>query len=221
MAAAQPGASPSHRRLWLALVALVAAVAAALVLPGILDQPSVPAPTAKLVGDAVWKPATHPAPNFTLPTPSGSQVRLSSLRGHMVLVTFMDSLCTTDCPVEATELSLMQRKVKLSQRPIILIVSTDPAGDTPANVNKFIARYHLGAPYYWLVGTRAQLAAVWRHYDIEVTSASTHSSAIYLIDRWGNERVGWGIPFPVSDFDQSVRRLSAHYSPGWRWPWEL
>jgi cytochrome oxidase Cu insertion factor (SCO1/SenC/PrrC family) len=133
----------------------------------------------------------------------------------------MDSLCTTDCPVEAAELQLMQRNLGKQLTPTIVIVSTDATGDTPANIRKFVSKYHLSAPLEWLTGSRAELARVWRKYGIEVTSASVHSSAIYLIDRWGDEREGWGIPFPVTIFNRSVRVLVAHYSTGWRWPWDL
>lgn len=208
------------RARWLA-GALVPVAIAALVLPGLLDEAAIPAPNQKLVGDAVWSPGRHPAPSFALPTWEGGTFRLASLRGRVVLLTFMDSLCTTDCPVEAAELHLMQRDVGQHLSPTIVIVSTDPVGDTPANIRKFVAKYHVGAPFQWLTGSRSQLAKVWRAYDIEVTDASNHSSAIYLIDSWGDEREGWGIPFPQSDFDQSVRALVAHYNTGWRWPWQL
>lgn len=205
----------------LALLAVPLVVAAALILPGVFDQAAVPPPTKKLVADAVWSPGSHPAPDFVLPRWRGGNFRLSDLRGQVVLLTFMDSLCTTDCPVEAAELHLMQRNLGEQLTPTIVIVSTDATGDTPANIRNFVSKYHLSAPLEWLTGSRAELAKVWRKYGIEVTSASVHSSAIYLIDRWGDEREGWGIPFPVTVFNRSVRVLVAHYSTGWRWPWDL
>lgn len=205
----------------LALSALALLIGAALAVPGFLDQPAVPPPNQKLVGDAVWSPGSHPAPDFALTQWTGGEFHLSNLRGRVVLLTFMDSLCTTDCPVEAAELHLMQLHLGKRLSPVIVVVSTDPAGDTSANIRKFVSKYHLGAPFDWLTGSRAELATVWRDFDIEVTSASTHSSAIYLIDRWGDEREGWGIPFPEGVFDRSVRALVAHYSTGWRWPWDL
>src|SRR5487761_1128015 len=204
-----------------ALLIIPILVAAALILPGYLDQAAVPPPTRLLVGDAGWSSGSHPAPDFTLPTWQGGEFRLAAQRGRVVLLTFMDSLCTTDCPVEAAELHLMQLRLGRLLSPTIVIVSTDPTGDSPGNIRAFVARYHLAAPFEWLTGSRAQLAKVWRDYGIEVTGASTHSSAIYLIDRWGNEREGWGIPFPTSDFDRSVRVLDAQYRSGWRWPWNL
>jgi cytochrome oxidase Cu insertion factor (SCO1/SenC/PrrC family) len=205
----------------LALLAIPVVIAAALILPGVLDQAAVPPPTKTLVADAVWSPGSHPAPNFALPNWHGGTFHLDALRGRVILLTFMDSLCTTDCPVEASELHLMQRHLEKRLTPVIVIVSTDPAGDTSANIRKFAAKFHLSAPFEWLTGSQAEVAKVWRKYGIEVTGATTHSSAIYLIDRWGDEREGWGIPFPVTVFDRSVRVLMARYSTGWRWPWNL
>jgi len=203
------------------LVVLVAAAGSALILPGLLDQTALPTPNRGLVGDAVWSAGSHPAPDFTLANQAGGAIRLANLKGRVVLLTFMDSLCLTDCPIEAAELSLMQRQLGKALSPLIVIVSTDPVGDTVANIHRFVTRYRLSRPFVWLIGSASQLRPVWREYGISVSSASTHSSAIYLIDRLGYEREGWGVPFPSSEFEQSVRVLEAHYSTGWRWPWAL
>ena len=45
-----------------------------------------------------------PAPNFTLTSQDGRQVSLASLRGKVVLLTFLDPVCTTDCPLIAQEM---------------------------------------------------------------------------------------------------------------------
>ena len=45
-----------------------------------------------------------PAPGFTLTSQDGRQVSLASLRGKVVLLTFLDPVCTTDCPLIAQEM---------------------------------------------------------------------------------------------------------------------
>ena len=207
-----------RRHLGIAVVA-AAILCLGLLLPGLLDRAQVPAPNHDLLGDAVWGPRTHPAPDFVLRNQGGHEVDLRQFRGSVVLLTFMDSLCTTDCPVEAAELHLAQQRLGRAASPVILIVTTDPEGDSPASIQKFASKYHLRPPYEWLNGSTAALAKVWREYQIEVSSASTHSSAIYLIDRFGDEREGWGVPFPPQDFVKSVRALATRYYGGWRWPW--
>src|SRR3984885_11091953 len=44
------------------------------------------------------------APGFTLTSQDGRQVSLASLRGKVVLLTFLDPVCTTDCPLIAQEM---------------------------------------------------------------------------------------------------------------------
>ncbi len=44
-----------------------------------------------------------PAPGFRLTDQNGRPVTLASLRGKVVLMTFLDPVCTTDCPIIAQE----------------------------------------------------------------------------------------------------------------------
>ena len=44
-----------------------------------------------------------PAPPFTLTDQHGRTVSLASLRGHVVALTFLDPVCTSDCPLIAQE----------------------------------------------------------------------------------------------------------------------
>src|SRR5205807_4363270 len=53
-------------------------------------------------------------------------------------------------------------------RPTVLVVSVDPAGDTPASVRSVARRWRIGSDWRWLTGTRRRLAAVWRSYGIVV-----------------------------------------------------
>jgi hypothetical protein len=45
----------------------------------------------------------RPAPDFSLTDQDGRTVSLASLRGKVVLMTFLDPVCTTDCPIIAQE----------------------------------------------------------------------------------------------------------------------
>jgi len=46
-----------------------------------------------------------PAPGFSLTDQDGRTVSLASLRGKVVLMTFLDPVCTSDCPLIAQEMS--------------------------------------------------------------------------------------------------------------------
>jgi cytochrome oxidase Cu insertion factor (SCO1/SenC/PrrC family) len=55
-----------------------------------------------------------------------------------------------------------------------------------------------GFRWRWLLGTKAQLAPVWRKYHIQVrrtTGDIEHTDAVYLVDSSGFERAGMVYPF--------------------------
>ena len=66
-------------------------------------------PPVRLHGDAVWAAGARPAPPMRLRDQHGRAVSLAELRGRVLLVTFMDSHCTTECPVEGHQLAVVQR----------------------------------------------------------------------------------------------------------------
>ena len=69
----------------------------------------------------------------------------------------------------------------------------DPKGDTAAAAQNFASVHKLGDYFYYLIGTHNQLAPVWASYSVDAQAATSsgvvnHSSAIYVIDKQGNER---------------------------------
>ena len=53
--------------------------------------------------DGPASPINIPAPGFTLTDQDGKPVTLSGLRGQVVLLTFLDPVCVSDCPLIAQE----------------------------------------------------------------------------------------------------------------------
>ena len=153
-----------------------------------------------LHGQATWRPGERLAPDFTLADQTGHPVSLSSLRGRTVMLTFLGSRCRRACAAEVRSLRIALRLLPASARPVLVIVSVDPAHDTPASARAAVARWGLGAGggWRWLLGTREQLAPVWSRYRIEIPSSATADapSPVYLIDREGYERAGLLYPFP-------------------------
>jgi cytochrome oxidase Cu insertion factor (SCO1/SenC/PrrC family) len=151
-------------------------------------------------GQATWLAGERRAPPFALRDQDGRLVSLSGLRDGPVLLTFLDSRCAEQCPLESRQLGTMLRGMARADRPTLLIVSVDPAGDTPASIRRAMASWQLSGPWrwHWLRGAKHELAKVWRDYGITVkraTSASTHDLALYLIDRRGFDRAGYLFPF--------------------------
>lgn len=151
-----------------------------------------------LHGEATWGAGVRPAPPVALRDQWGRRVSLARLRGRAATLLFMDSLCREACPVEGRLLAAAIRPLAPRARPHVVVVSVDPAGDTPASIGKAIRKWGLPASTEWLRGTRAQLARVWRAYDITVDPRSSdvvHSTAVYVLDAHGDERAGFVLPF--------------------------
>jgi len=166
----------------------------------------------ELHGQAIWKPGARHAPSFALRDQDGRRVALSSLRSGTVVLTFMDSLCKEACPIEGKMLASAIRQVAPAARPRLVIVSVDPTGDTPASIRVAIRKWHLPADTTWLMGTHAALRRVWDAYRITVEPASgdiVHSTALYLIDRRGDERAGFLLPFVPALVADDLRTLAA------------
>jgi cytochrome oxidase Cu insertion factor (SCO1/SenC/PrrC family) len=151
-------------------------------------------------GQAVWNSGERQAPAFTLRDQRGAPVSLPSLRGRPVLLTFLDSQCTQECPIQGRQLASILRRLPAAQRPTLVVVSVDPSGDTAAGIRRATTEWGLAGPWrwHWLNGTARQLAAVWHLYGITVDPSSgdiVHSLVLYLIDRQGYERTAYLYPF--------------------------
>jgi cytochrome oxidase Cu insertion factor (SCO1/SenC/PrrC family) len=85
----------------------------------------------------------------------------------------------------------------LHAAPAVLIVSADPAGDTPARVERFLTDVSLSGRVRYLTGPPAQLRSVWRAYRIAPASdgraAFERTATVMLLDRSGRERVLFGL----------------------------
>lgn len=172
-----------------------------------------------LHGDAIWPGQGRPAPPVELRDSAGRQVSLASFRGKVVMLTFLDSHCTQECPVEAAQMAAVDRELPPADRPQIVVVSVNPA-DTPLTVQRFVHKARWAGPWVWMIGTRSQLAPVWRRFGIEVvptkqkasstqTQDIAHSSAIYLLDANGRERTGYVAPFLPRLVAEDVRALES------------
>jgi cytochrome oxidase Cu insertion factor (SCO1/SenC/PrrC family) len=173
-------------------------------------KPSLPT----LHGQAVWKAGARRAPNIRLRDQTGSVVTLASLRGRPVVLTFLDSQCKSSCPIVGRQLGSVLRRLPATERPTLVIVSVNHAGDTPVGIRRALAEWHLNGAWavHWLnASSRAQLASVWRSYGVRVvptTNDVVHSLALYLIDRRGYERTAYLFPFLQGFVQRDLARLA-------------
>ncbi len=138
-----------------------------------------------------------PAPGLTLTDTSGHQVSLASLRGRTVVLTFLDPVCTSDCPIIAQALRLADENLGAEAHDVELVaVVNNPLYRSTALTAAFDRQEGLDHVANWtfLTGSLAQLHKAWADYGVqtEVTPAGgmvAHSDTAYLIDRQGRTRV--------------------------------
>jgi protein SCO1/2 len=137
-----------------------------------------------------------PAPDLTLTDGrSASPLTLSSLRGKVVVLTFIYTRCPDVCPLTAETFRATQGELGSDADSVVFVaVSTDPDGDTPQAVQAFSSAHRLDRNWHYLIGSRAQLAKVWTDYGIVANPdpglpTVTHTDAVFLIDKQGRERV--------------------------------
>jgi protein SCO1 len=174
---------------------LAIVVAAAITLAGV-GTALVPRGSAevRLTGDVLPPRA---APQFRLTDQFGRSVSLSQFRGRPVILTFMQANCTGLCPLTTETLRRALAEVgPPSTRVAVLAVSADPEGDTRPAVLRFSRQHQLLHRWHYLLGSREQLRPVWHRYYIYVAPPNApnklkggHTSAVYLLDAQGRERV--------------------------------
>lgn len=190
-----------------ALVAMAAIWAGRLV----ATRMATPEPPPTLNGEVVMSPGSTPAPAFSLPDQDGRTVALADFRGQLVALSFLDSHCQQQCPLQGEQLGIAQRALGPRTPFVNLVISVAPSTDTPESERAFATLHRWTGEWHWLSGTPAQLAAVWKSYGIAVLPGPMgnipHTIALYLVDRRGDERVGLFFTDP-NRIEQDVRLLS-------------
>ena len=167
-----------------------------------------------------WAAGRRRAPDFRLVDQAGGRISLAAYRGRSVIVTFIDPLCRNFCPLEAKQLNDLVRSLPAPSRPAIVAVSVNVYGNARANLLQDVAKWRLAPQWRWAIGSRRELASVWRRYQIGVLVETkrvagvsvheiSHTEAAYLVDRRGYERALFLWPFRARDVVAVLRRLAS------------
>jgi protein SCO1 len=186
-------ATPMQRLLLLALVSLLAAIGVVLVTSRTSDTTGPAATVARSQFDGPPLPANLRAGNFSLLDQNGHRVSLSQYRGHVVVLTFIHSLCHDACPFMVEQIKGALNDLPRAGAGIGVIgISAAPAEDTRAHRRGFLAKHEMTGRLSFLAGTTAELRPIWHSYSIQpVTPKIDHSTFVLLIDKRGLERVGF------------------------------
>ena len=160
-------------------------------------------------------PLNFRAAPFSLTDQHGRTVTLASLRGKVVLLTFLDDTCSMDCPLIAQEFRQAGQLLSADTRRVELVaINYNPLNTQVSYIQAFDRQEGLaGVPnWLYLTGTPAQLQQVWRHYGVlpaEILPAGSmvaHGDYAFVIDQAGHVRrelgfdTGPGTPATKSSF---------------------
>ena len=146
--------------------------------------------------DGSSTPLDHAAPAFSLTDQHGQNVTLASLRGKVVLLTFLDPVCTSTCPLIAQEFRQAGQLLGTESGRVELVgIVANPVDYQLGYTRAFDRQENLdGVPnWLYLTGSPAQLAQVWRGYGIAALiepagSMIGHSEIAFAIDQHGHVR---------------------------------
>jgi len=138
-----------------------------------------------------------PVKSFTLTDQSGARAGLAAKPGHYVILTFLYTHCPDVCPIIAGNLNTALRIPVAKQAGLrIVAVSVDPKRDTPAAVRSYVRAHRLLPSFRYLIGSRKQLASVWRAYHVAALAGAkgtvAHTAIEFLIDPAGREVLTYG-----------------------------
>jgi protein SCO1/2 len=187
---AYPVGVPARLRLTLvvAVACLVVALAGVVLLGSSGDSTVNAAGPTGLHGGL--RPPQARAIDFSLHDQDGQLATMDAYRGRTVIVTFMYSTCQDTCPLTAQQ--IRGALDDYGHDIPVLAISVDPKGDTSLHVKQFLVKQHLTGRMRYLVGTRAQLAPVWRAYGIQPQGQGyEHTASTVIVDGSGRQRVGY------------------------------
>jgi len=141
--------------------------------------------------DGAALPPSIEAPPFTLTDQHGRRVSLEQYRGRVTILAFLYSTCGSTCVLIAQQ--IRGALDELHHPPPVLILSADPAAETPASIARFLSQVSLTGRVEYLSGSPSQVARVLRSYRITPPRSNRRaferSTSVLLLDRRARERV--------------------------------
>ncbi|HLJ32991.1 MAG TPA: SCO family protein [Ktedonobacteraceae bacterium] len=135
------------------------------------------------------------APDFALTDQFGHSVTLASLRGHEVVLAFIDSRCTSLCPLTANIMYNARAKLGSAavSQIVLVAVNANPTATSVAEVQDWSIKHGMLHQWLFLTGSAKQLESVYHMYNVYVQVDSSgnvvHDSVMLVLDAAGHERL--------------------------------
>jgi len=199
--------------------ALVAAIAAAGILAGILaavvttrDRGAAPA-----LEQATRFDAPRPLPEFSLVDASGAPFGPARLHGRWTFLFFGFLNCPDVCPTTLATLAAARRSLAglpADEVPAVAFVSVDPGRDTPELLGRYVAAFD--PTFIGATGTREAIDRLAAALGIAVIIGAPaadgsysvdHSAGVYLVDPESRIVALFGAPHDAEAIARDYRRI--------------
>jgi cytochrome oxidase Cu insertion factor (SCO1/SenC/PrrC family) len=135
------------------------------------------------------------APDFRLTDQFGHPFTLSSLRGHEVVLAFIDARCKTLCPLTAQIMYYAKAQLGAStaSQVDLVAVNANPTATSVTEVQSWSIQHGMLHQWLFVTGTAQQLDAVYHLYNVYVQVSSgdlvEHDPITFILDANGRERL--------------------------------
>ncbi len=154
--------------------------------------------TLPLAEEAQRRAVHIPVNDFSLTDQNGKPFRFGTLRGKVIVLSFIYTSCPDVCPLITSSLRMVQGKLSPVERQsvFLLSVTTDPEVDTPKVLKSYAERYKVDfSNWGFLSGDIQALAAVWENFGVKVERKARglvdHTSLTAVIDGKGTMRFAY------------------------------
>ena len=154
-------------------------------------------------------------PDFELTDQHNQPIALSSLKGKVVAVTFIYTLCGTTCPVLTPMMSFVQDQLgpDFGKRIAFVSITVDPERDTPEVLKEYGQAFGANlAGWAFLTGDPDVIRDVRRRYGVFAAKMADggldHTFLTSIIDPHGILRVQYiGVRFDPDEFRHDLLSL--------------
>lgn len=156
-----------------------------------------------------WKGAVRPpgarVPDFALRDQDGRRVTPPDGRA---IYTFVYSTCDDDCPLQVQQ--IRGALDRLGRDVPVIGVSVDPANDTRTRARAFLAKQVMTGRMRFALGSRAQLAPVWKAFGVAPRLEGKENSTSVVLTDGRVQRIGFPPSFLTPEaLETDLRRLGA------------
>ena len=150
-----------------------------------------------------------PLPDVRLENQFGQPMSLRQFRGKVLLIGFVDSECTTVCPL--TTLAMLEAKQLLGaagDQVQLLGIDANPDAISVSDALGYSRAHNMVNRWDFLTGSLPQLEATWKAFSIYARIDSgqvDHTPALYVIDAQGREQKVYLTTMAYSSISQSAQ----------------